>query len=557
MNKLYFLCYVLSAALLAGSARAQLTLTPVITGLNFPMELVSPPDATGRMFVAERSGRIRIISGNTVLPGNFLDFSALVSTQGERGFLSMAFHPNYAANRYFFVLYNNAAGSLVLSRYRADSLDPNLADPASGTVLMTIPHPTFDNHNGGKLAFGTDGKLFWSTGDGGGGNDPFGNAQNGHSLLGKMLRLNVDSFNTAPYFSIPADNPFISDTAVAGEIWNLGLRNPYRWSFDRLNGDMWIGDVGQGGYEEVDHMPLAASGGVNYGWVCREGAHPHIGTGCAPSGYTDPVFEYDRSVGVCITGGYVYRGATSPSLYGKYICIDFISGNAFIVTPGVSAPYASVMQAALKNNITAFGEDATGELFAAAVNGTIYAVTGPPAPLPVDMISFGYSRSAGHYQLQWQAMEKEISHYEIERSEDGRSYSAIGRQRAANRKELNNYTFSLASITVPEAYYRLGMISLTGEKRYSKVLPIPKHPAGNGITVYPTIATNLLTIQSDAAWQEMICTDITGKIALQLKQDAGAGYQAVDVSRLTPGTYFMRILARDGNFSNHRFIISR
>lgn len=558
MNKLYKLClHIIAACFVVIPARAQLTMTPVVSGLNSPMEIISPPDASGRMFIIERAGTIRILTGTTLATGNFLDITALVSTLGERGLLSLAFHPGYATNRYFFLLYNNPAGDLVLSRYRTDAVDPNLADPASGTILMSIPHPTNTNHNGGKLAFGTDGNLFWSTGDGGSSNDPLNNAQNGNSLLGKMLRLNVDSFNTAPYYVIPADNPFVGNPAVADEIWNLGLRNPFRWSFDRLNGDMWIGDVGQGAWEEVDRATLAGSSGLNYGWRCREGAHDNITGGCAPTGYTDPVFEYDRTVGQCITGGYVYRGSNYPSIYGKYICVDFLSNNAFIVTPGATAPYAAVMQAGMPGSITSFGEDATGELYATTIGGTIYAVEGNAVPLPVELTSFAYKNEQSGYQLQWTAVEKDIRSYEIQRSSDGKIFAAIGQKNALNRAGESHYTFSLKELPVQEGYYRLRMESGNGEKSYSKVLAISKQQNTGTITIYPTVVDKMLTVKADIPWQRLVCTDITGKVVKHLDQETAPGYTMTDVSAFTPGIYFAHITRNDGSNSVHRFIVSR
>lgn len=558
MNKLYKLCLSIAVACsVAITAKAQLTMTPVVSGLSAPMEIISPPDASGRMFIIERAGTIRVLTGMTLAAGNFLDITSLVSTTGERGLLSMAFHPGYATNRYFFVLYNNPAGDLVLSRYRTDAVDPNLADPASATILMSIPHPTNTNHNGGKLAFGIDGNLFWSTGDGGSSNDPLNNAQNGNSLLGKMLRLNVDGFNTAPYYAIPADNPFVGDPAVADEIWNLGLRNPFRWSFDRLNGDMWIGDVGQGAWEEVDHTTFAASSGVNYGWRCREGAHAYITGGCAPTGYTDPVFEYDRTVGQCITGGYVYRGSNYPAIYGKYICVDFLSNNAFIVTPGAAAPYAAVIQAGMPANITSFGEDATGELYATTIGGTVYAVEAAAVPLPVELIRFAYKNDDNVYQLQWTAVEKGIRNYEVQRSSDGKTFVAIGRKSALNRDGENRYEFSLKDLPVQEGYYRLQIESGNGAKSYSKVLSISKQQHTGTITIFPTVADQVLTVKADVPWQRMICTDITGKVVQQLQQENAPGYAMIDVSAFTPGIYFAHITRNDGSNSIHRFIVSR
>ncbi|KAK6026498.1 hypothetical protein OSTOST_07551 [Ostertagia ostertagi] len=261
-----------------------------------------------------------------------------------------------------------------------------------------------------------------------------------------MLRINVDDFATAaPFYTIPADNPFITDPSVADEIWNIGLRNPFRWSFDRLNGDMWIADVGQDAWEEVNQATLAASSGLNYGWRCREGAHPNVTAGCAPSGYTDPVFEYAHNVGTSITGGYVYRG------------------NGFVVTPGGTPPFSAVMQAGLPANITGFGEDATGELYAVSIGGTLYQVTAPIIPLPVELISFGHIKGSDCHSLQWKAIEKDIRDYEVERSTDGKNFSTIGRQAALNKSGEHAYLFPLCDQPVQDGYYRLRISGMDGQ----------------------------------------------------------------------------------------------
>jgi len=540
------------------STEAQMVFNPVTSGLSAPMEIVAPPDGTGRMFIVQRGGTVRIYSGTSLIPGNFLDISSLVSLQGERGFLSMAFHPGYATNRYFFVLYTDQNGDLVLSRYQTDPLDANQALTASGTILLTIPHPGQSNHNGGKIAFGTDGNLFWSTGDGGGGNDPLNNAQNGTSLLGKMLRINVDDFATAaPFYTIPADNPFITDPSVADEIWNIGLRNPFRWSFDRLNGDMWIADVGQDAWEEVNQATLAASSGLNYGWRCREGAHPNLTAGCAPSGYTDPVFEYAHTVGTSITGGYVYRGAGSPPLAGKYICIDFVSGNGFVVTPGGTPPFSSVMQAGLPTNITGFGEDATGELYAVSIGGTLYQVTAPVIPLPVELISFGYIKGSDCHSLQWMANEKDIRDYQVERSSDGKSFSTIGRQAALNTAGEHAYLFPLCDQPVQDGYYRLRISGMDGQVSYSKVLVISAATNGGDMVIYPTEAHDRLHIKTTIPWQHLSCTDMTGRTVLNQQEARPAGYSAIDISMLTPGMYFAHLTDAAGRTVTQRFMVSR
>ena len=317
------------------NAQPVLAYTTVVSGLTKPVDLVPEP-GTNRLFVVEHTGNIRIIDGNTVLERPFLNLSGIISNAGEQGLLSLAFHPQYTSNGYFFVYYTNNSNQIEVARYQRFANDADIADPASGKVLLNITKQA-ENHNGGKLNFGPDGMLYFATGDGGGSNDVPNNAQNGNSLLGKMLRLNVDNFATPPYYTIPADNPFVgSGDNIRDEIWALGLRNPWRWSFDKSNGDMWIADVGQGAWEEVNYSSLVDSKGVDFGWHCMEGNHNTPGVAVCDPGpnYKAPVFEYGHDMatgGLSITGGYVYRGNLYPSLRGYFVATDYISKNVWII----------------------------------------------------------------------------------------------------------------------------------------------------------------------------------------------------------------------------------
>jgi len=358
---------------------AQLSFVPRASNLGASVDVVKDPVDTNRLFIVVQTGQIKIVDASfNVLSNSFLDISSLLKYGGERGLLSVAFHPSYKSNGFFFVLYTALNGDLTLARYKRSSINPDSADIASGIVLKSISHSKYSNHNGGKLNFGMDGYLYWSTGDGGSGGDPDGNAQNGKSLLGKMLRYDVNNFNTPPYISIPPTNPFISDTAIADDVWALGLRNPFRWSFDQLTGDMWIADVGQNQWEEVNKVAFSSIGGENYGWKCREGNHVYSSNCTTTIGsLVDPIFEYDHSMnngGLSITGGYVYRG-TWQALYGKYICADYVSGNVWLLSK-TGNNYTSQIFASLPNanNITGFGEGANGDLFAVSLNGDLYEI---------------------------------------------------------------------------------------------------------------------------------------------------------------------------------------
>jgi glucose/arabinose dehydrogenase len=318
----------------------------------------------------------------------------LISCCTERGLLSAAFHPQYATNGFFFVYYTNTAGNVTIARYAASSGSPNLANPASGVVLLTIPHPTNANHNGGQLQFGPDGFLYIGTGDGGSANDPPCNAQRDDVLLGKLLRIDVDqNVGSSPFYGIPPSNPFVGAGLPLDEIWAKGLRNPWRFSFDRMTGDLHIGDVGQDEREEIDFQPRASAGGENYGWKIMEGTRCGDGgsSGC-PAGvpacnspvFKYPIFEYDHSTGDCsVTGGYVYRGSAFPDLAGVYFYGDYCTGKIW-GSGQLTTPRAA--------GLSSFGQDSSGELYLATTNGLFARVLGSgpiatPTPTSTRQIS--------------------------------------------------------------------------------------------------------------------------------------------------------------------------
>jgi glucose/arabinose dehydrogenase len=355
-------------------------------GLSQPVFVTHASDGSGRLFVLERAGRVRVITAaGSLLPSSFLDITSLVRSSGsEEGLLGLVFHPNYESNGLFFVAYTNTAGDLTLARYSVSS-DPNAANPVSAVTVLNIPHPTNTNHNGGMLAFGDDGYLYWSTGDGGGGGDVPNNAQNTNVLLGKILRLDVNS--GSPY-GIPSDNPFVGVAGARAEIWDYGFRNPWRFSFDRGTGDLYIGDVGEGAREEIDHEPASSSGGLNYGWRVMEGTlcfNPP--TGCDPSGKVLPVAEYANDSATCaVTGGYVYRGSSSPQMAGIYFYGDFCSGEVWGLLKQASGAWDSDLIMDTPFLISSFGEDEAGELYLTDYgSGSVYRILGPsgfPTPAP-------------------------------------------------------------------------------------------------------------------------------------------------------------------------------
>lgn len=353
----------------------HVALEPVADGFSSSLYLTAPPGDLDRLFVVERGGRIKIVKDGQVLGTPFLDLSGEVTAGGERGLLSLAFHPEYASNGYFYVDYTDAdsAASHVV-RYTVSS-DPDVADPGSASPVLAVAQP-FANHNGGLLAFGPDDKLYVGLGDGGSGGDPNGNGQNRSTLLATILRLDVDG--GSPY-AIPADNPFVGDPSARAEIWAYGLRNPWRFSFDRQTGDLYIADVGQSAHEEVDFEPSSSAGGVNYGWNIMEGSSCYSPpSGCSMTGLTLPVYDYPHSEGCSITGGYVYRGGASPSLQGRYFFADYCSGwirSLRVADNGVAIDLQDhTDDLGTLSPVSSFGEDAAGELYVLSLDGSVWRI---------------------------------------------------------------------------------------------------------------------------------------------------------------------------------------
>ncbi len=362
----------LRASLLAAP---QIDLQPVASGLANPTAITHAGDGSGRLFITLQAGQIVIYNGISILAPPFLDITSLVASGGERGLLSVAFHPNYRSNGVFFVYYTNTAGNIVIARYSV-SPDPNVANPNSAVILLTIPHPNFANHNGGQLQFGPDLYLYIGVGDGGSGGDPSNNGQTRSTLLGKVLRINIDS--GSPY-AIPGDNPFVGVAGALPEIWAYGLRNPWRFSFDRSTHDLFIADVGQDSWEEVDFQPAGSPGGQNYGWNVMEGNHCfNPPSNCNSSGLTLPILEYAHgpgdSIGCSISGGYRYRGTQNPDLRGIYFYGDFCTGRIWGASEQAGAwTTAELLDTSL--SISTFGEDEAGEIYVADYSGgAIYRI---------------------------------------------------------------------------------------------------------------------------------------------------------------------------------------
>lgn len=368
-----FIPYLLLFLFIAQINAQEVTIELFKDGFNSPVNLQHAGD--DRLFVVEQNGIIKILNPDgTVNTTPFLDISSQVSCCGERGLLGLAFHPDYQNNGYFYVNYTNNSGDTQVSRFSVSSSNADIADENSELPIIDYNQPN-SNHNGGCLAFGPDGYLYISSGDGGGSGDTSNNAQNLNLLLGKMLRIDIDNTDGTANYAIPADNPFLGNPDARDEIWAYGLRNPWKFSFDSLNGDIWIGDVGQNEVEEIDRAS-ATDAGLNYGWRCYEGSEPFNTNNCPPqSELTFPIAEYSSATGsgnCSITGGYVYRGSVYADIQGVYIFADYCNGT--ISTLDQSGTI--VEQLDVSDNWVSFGEDVNGELYAVALGGDIYKIEG-------------------------------------------------------------------------------------------------------------------------------------------------------------------------------------
>jgi glucose/arabinose dehydrogenase len=344
-----------------------------LTGrLNQPTDVVAAPDGTSRLFVVEKPGVVRVWAGGHLLRRPYLDIRRRVSTDAERGLLSLAFPTDFRQHPVFYAYYTRRDGDIVLARFRAGHARATHVDAATGRVLLRIEHSTYDNHNGGQLAFGPDGYLYMGTGDGGGGGDPFRNGQDRRALLGKILRLDVSQACGATPYCTPATNPYAGAKRGRDEVFLTGLRNPWRFSFDVANGDLWIGDVGQDAWEEIDHLGPAAAG-ANLGWSCWEARHRYNPDQCRRgANYRFPVVAIPHPTAESITGGYVYRGSLLPRLRGTYVFGDFETGKVWTLRPGGSR----VLQSRRLPGVTSFGVDDSGELLAVGIGGQLWRLRG-------------------------------------------------------------------------------------------------------------------------------------------------------------------------------------
>ena len=535
--------YLLALALLISSGLLQsqplLSFDTVVTGLTKPVDIEEVNDSSHRLFIVEQTGKIRTWNGTALSSAPFLDVASLIATSNpEQGLLSLAFHPNYTSNGFFYIYYTNTSGDITIARYRRSTAD--IADASSGVVLLTIPKP-FRNHNGGNLVFGPDGYLYFGTGDGGSAGDPNNNAQNSNSLLGKMLRIDVNNPDP-PYYSIPATNPFAGSTTAKPEIIAIGLRNPWRWSFDKQTGDMWIADVGQDSLEEVN---IVKSGDIldkNYGWSCYEGTIIYK-TGCSvPFNSVVPIFEYPHNSdtgGYSITGGYVYRGSEFPSLSGYYICTDYLSANGWLIKPDGTGGYNTIIQTKWPAAISSFGETANSTLYATTLTGTLYKVIAG-TPLPIHLVSFSGRETGNKYEINWQVQNEETGDtYIVEkRANSSEPFVEVSRIAAAGDNASNNYSLKTA-LTAGQSFYRLKIVSVSGQTSYSRILSIS---GINRQMLRAFITGTSLMLKLPPGTTSVELFDAVGKSLIKQETDPTATQASISLTTISKGIITIRAL---------------
>ncbi len=511
----------------------SITLEPWATGLSSPLAMKHAGDE--RLFVCEQnSGLVRVLDADGNIISNFINMSSSINSSGnEQGLLGIAFHPNYSENGYFFLNYTNNSGNTEVKRFTVSDDDPNVADPNSGLLIIRINQP-FGNHNAGDLEFGPDGYLYLPMGDGGSAGDPQNNAQNTTSYLGKILRLDVDGddfpSDANRNYAIPPDNPFLDQSNILDEIWAIGMRNPWRFSFDRETQDMWIADVGQNAFEEINMQPADSDGGENYGWRCYEGFNEYNTSGCESSeSYTDPILEFNQSeYGWCsISGGYVYRGEQYPLLQGYYLVTDYCGPTFYAVRQNALGNWVAELvndQFSGFNGVVGFGEDFNGELYAIKIsNGTIYRVEEPcSASIPVILEDGPLLTSSAGQSYQW-LLDGNLIEGATEQSyltEETGTYSVVVDNGNGCVVESNEVDVVISSIEE--------------ESPISALTISPNPSAGQVVIRAELIIEGNMDIQVFDGAGRLVHRESVGRVS-------GSVLQSFDLSNLSEGIYLMKV----------------
>ena len=524
-----------------------------------PVDITGCGDGSGRLFIVEKRGTARIIKNGAVQDAFFLDIRNLVMDSGERGFLGMAFHPQFPDSPYVYVNYV-ITGSITnkISRF---TLNPNNPDDIDESTEIELLRQTGvqSNHKAGDLTFGPDGYLYVGFGDGGGGGDPSNAGQNIETFLGKMLRIDVNTKSESFNYGIPADNPFV-DTAGRDEIWYYGLRNPWRISFDRETGDFWIGDVGQNIWEEVDMIPAGTPGGLNFGWDCQEGNHTFEPGNCqANTPFTWSIFEYPHSCSPCpngrgasLTGGFVYRGHDYPSLRGYYICADYVSNYYWLIKQTGTDPltFEVITQngSGKIGELVSFGEDDRGEMYACNLNGVLYSVGTEGLP-PIQWNNVLASITAGGNRVEWSiAQAIGVEEYEITRSLDASFSAPTSVDHIIPDGNQTSFRYTDPYLQHQSVYYQIIVTREDGKKEYSPIARTLADPISKPNLVYEQ-STGLWRLNLPEPWRtgNMVLYDLSGKEVYGKTLESRA---QMDLDPpVTPGVYFLEIRGQAGIWS--------
>jgi hypothetical protein len=558
---LFFLITFLSAA--PFFAQPVVSFTEVsLSGpaLDQPVDITGCDDGSGRLFIVEKKGTIRIIQNGVVLDDYFLDIQTQVMNSGERGLLGLVFHPQFPDSPYIYVNYV-ITGTITnrISRFTLNSNNPN--DIVESSELIYLEQTGVQsNHKAGDLAFGPDGYLYFGMGDGGGGGDPSNTGQNVNIWLGKILRIDVNSTTGALNYGIPPDNPFV-DTAGLDEIWAYGMRNPWRISFDRTLGDLWIGDVGQNEWEEVDMIPAGTQGGMNFGWDCQEGNHPFQPNNCSGNAvFTWPIFEYPHNCNPCpngqgesLTGGFVYRGSEYPILQGCYICADYGSNFLWLIKQTDDDPLAFDVWiqdgTGEVNELVSFGEDDNGEMYACNLEGTLYAISGSGF-LAIQWEKVSASIVPEGHKIEWTLHQTYgVTQFEIQRSFKStfEEYNVIAQIQPVADQIIYSYNDPL--LARESVYYRIVASIDDGSLDYSPIVKTRPDPTSKPALVLDPIS-NIWHIDLPDSWQngEILLYDLQGK---EVFKRAIAEDQRIELAApVIPGCYFVEIRGDMGKWSD-------
>jgi glucose/arabinose dehydrogenase len=543
-------CFVLAAmGVCAQIPDVNINPTPVISGLTSAMQLVHAGDNSNRIFIVERSGVITVFNpGALTTPIQYLNMNSggtVVSQSGEGGLLSIAFHPDFSTNGFVYTYYTDTNGDLVLARYTSANPSGNVVPANTRVEMLKIPHPVNNNHNGGEMHFGyEDGYLYLSTGDGGAGYDPNQNGQSTSSLLGKILRLDVNPpLGSGLPYVVPPSNPF------GNEIFIRGLRNPFRWSFDRENYDLWIGDVGQDTWEEINHTTAGNASGANFGWRCFEGDGytPGIAINECPdsASFTKPVYTYRTRTarGNSVIGGVVYRGSDWPVMNGYYIGMDYGSGDIHKINSDGSV---KEFETSTFTGVRDIGEDESGEIFAVTATA-VYRIEAED-PLPVTLVDFSGVPNAEGVRLAWQtSMEKDFKSFDIQFSRDARQFERIGSVQGANAPAGNLYSFTHSILENANLYYRLKMTDTDESFRYSKMITVNRGGENQGeLFVRPSlISSNEINLLVEEPFQTVEMVNAGGQVVLTEKIGGRSGPVNIPLGSTVSGIYVVRMAGHD------------